>query len=157
MNTSAKSFHEIEESKLLGKLQLLIYKLIDTLGAKTTGEIAALLPQYQLNSISPRIAELARMGLIATTGERACKITGKTALVWDKTNAVPITTARGKPKNKVQLLRAQLAEAQNEIVRLETIVTNQQKQLKQWGRPTKETIAARPVDATLFLPLQEIR
>lgn len=152
MDTSAKSFHEVEQSGLLGKLQLIIYRQIDV-GPKTTGEIAALLPDYRLNSISPRLAELARMNVIATTGERKCSITGKTALVWDKTNSVPVTKGRGKPKNRLQLLRKELAEARAEIIRLETIVERQQAQLKQWGRPTKETIAARPADATLMLPL----
>ncbi len=50
-------------------------------GPKTADQIAGCLGQSIL-SVRPRIAELARMGLIVDTGGRDLNDSGKSAIVW---------------------------------------------------------------------------
>jgi predicted Rossmann fold nucleotide-binding protein DprA/Smf involved in DNA uptake len=50
-------------------------------GPSTADQIAGSLEQSIL-SVRPRVAELARMGLIVDTGVRALNASGKSAIVW---------------------------------------------------------------------------
>ena len=57
----------------------------------TTGEIAeAIEPKPRINAISPRMAELRRMGSAIDGTARKCKITGRMSITWSLTGNEPV-------------------------------------------------------------------
>jgi hypothetical protein len=105
--TSAESYNTIEREGLLGQLQWDVYKALYRYGPLTQGELwkEHFELQYGRPSITPRFAELERMGLIASIGERPCRYTHMTALVWDVTDRLP---EKPKPRQSKKEIIAEL-------------------------------------------------
>lgn len=59
-------------------------------------ETGRLIPGSLDHSISPRFAELKRMGVVEEIGSRECKITGRVSLIWDVTDGLPVKFEKEK-------------------------------------------------------------
>ena len=109
--TSVEAYHKAEESGLLSKLRLKVFKILCDHGPMTANEMR-MFGDSNANSgvYSTRLSELERMKIVAATSERACKTTGNKALLWDITNNHPIKldkreTKKVKTKRAVDALR----------------------------------------------------
>lgn len=88
--TSIDAYNEIREKGLLGPLQLAVYEIVFLKGPITQGEVwHDHLPSRQRPTVTPRFAELERLGVISSTGERPCRVTGKRARTWEATKNLP--------------------------------------------------------------------
>lgn len=89
--TSAEAYQLIKNNGLLSRRRFQVYDALYHYGPMTTGEIWRRLSPSgaQLNSISPRTAELKDRGVIRTIGERKCSVTGMNVLLWDVTRCLP--------------------------------------------------------------------
>lgn len=94
--TSIDVYREIEAEGLLSKRRWEAYSTLFNHGPITAMETARKIPGTLDHSISPRFAELKRMGLIREVGERACRITGRNCIIWDVTNNLPIKFEKPK-------------------------------------------------------------
>lgn len=89
-NTSLDAYNALKSNGFLTGLQGKVYDVLFHNGPLTQGEVwNEFLVDYQRHSIAPRFAELEKIGVIQTVGERPCRLTGVTALIWDVTNHVP--------------------------------------------------------------------
>lgn len=149
--TSLKVFHEIERTGLLSALRLKVLRALLAIDGGTASEVARHL-DMQRNTVNPRMAELARRGVIAVEREGVCGCSGHTALVWNLTGKLPIDfdEASPKPKSKAALLRKELEEWKRESVALRKECADKtleiqalKKHLAKWGRPTDEARALR--------------
>jgi len=77
---------------MLSRTRLLVYRALYALGPMTAHELDAVLAHRSEVSASyhKRLSELLRMGVVANVGERPCRITRMTAVLWDVTSALPI-------------------------------------------------------------------
>ena len=119
--TSKMAYDYIKETKKLPNRQWQVYDVLYHHGPLTAGEIwknhlAAL--GAQLNSVSPRTAELERRGAIEAIGERECSVTGYVCALWDVTPDIP-TDEKKAPKQIAGIDPEQLAQliAENPIVK----------------------------------------
>lgn len=78
--TSLKAYAE-EIEPTLGYRQDMVLKALQNVGPMTNKETARYL-EMEINSITPRMNELVKMGLVGEVDKRHCKITGRTAIVW---------------------------------------------------------------------------
>jgi hypothetical protein len=59
-------------------------------------------------TISPRMAELKRLGVVCEDGTKICSITGKRAIQWDVTEALPAKPAKTETtKQRLERLEAE--------------------------------------------------
>lgn len=79
IQTSLDAF--IAERPKIGEKQKEVYYAIRALGEATDKGLARYL-HFDINTITPRRGELRQMGYIMSSGERACKITGRRATTW---------------------------------------------------------------------------
>lgn len=87
--TSIESYQELVDSGRLKGVQAEIVRVLAEQGvAMSAGEVASRLRSYQLDSVRPRFAELAKAGIVREAGERKCKVTGKQVIVWEFANGV---------------------------------------------------------------------
>ncbi len=66
----------------LGERQSAVYEVLREKGSMTNNEIAHWL-SAQINTITPRIYELRKMGLVRLSDTRKCRITGRTCCSWE--------------------------------------------------------------------------
>lgn len=118
--TSALAFQRIQEEGILGRLQFQVYDALYHHGPLTALEVCRHLGRLSLQvSVSPRMCELKRMGAIEEVGERICAVTGKTAIVWDVTGAVPTKQSKAaNPGDRIARLEATVAELAQKVERL---------------------------------------
>lgn len=90
MRTSIDAYKEITENGLLAKKQMEVYKAISVLPDCTINDLIAMLGRMGSNtgSITGRISELKRMGVIAACGEKVAS-TGQRVTVWRTTINLP--------------------------------------------------------------------
>ena len=93
--TSLQAYKELEATGSLSKRRLQICKtLAAARKALTASEICvemwkAVGQSVPRDSVSPRLAELRRMGLVREAGTKKCSVTGKTTLTWQFTAEKP--------------------------------------------------------------------
>ena len=91
-STSLAAYNTLKTNGFLTGIQSKVYDALFNHGPLTQGEVwNEHLNDYQRHSIAPRFAELEKMGVIRTVGERKCALTGVMALEWDVTDHVPET------------------------------------------------------------------
>lgn len=78
--TSRIAFREVKAQ--LGDRQKRVYDELKVNGPMTNSEIAVALKSW-VNTITPRISELRKMGLVDEACKRPCRITGRTAIAWE--------------------------------------------------------------------------
>lgn len=111
-HTSIEAYNEIKEEGLVGRLQFEVYSKLFDHGPMTQGELSEYhLQGYAKQGLTPRFAELAKMGIIAAYSERPCKVTGRTCLVWDVTDKLPVKPEKKESKDqKIARLETEIAE-----------------------------------------------
>lgn len=107
--TSIDVYRQIEREGLLGQLQMAVYDSLFERGPLTQMELSRVLDSNDSRNISPRFAELKRMGCVASSGEKICSVTGRKVTLWDVTDRIPNKKAlvsREKTKAKIARLEA---------------------------------------------------
>ena len=101
-HTSFEAYNILHTNGFLTGLQAKVYNVLFNNGPLTQGEVwNEYLPDYQRHSVDPRFAELKKMGVIATVGERPCRFSGVKGLVWDVTDHIPTEKPVHVPKMKL--------------------------------------------------------
>lgn len=111
-DTSIEVYHKIKDEGLLSKLRFEVYSTLFEHGPLTQMETCRKIRgPRQDRSYMPRFAELERMGVVRTIGERACRITQRNVLLWDVTKNLPAPLERRETsKQKIQRLTQEIAE-----------------------------------------------
>lgn len=89
--TSIDVYNQILADGTLGNRQMLVYDTIFKHGPLTQMETVRTIddPDIVEHGLTPRFAELKRMGAIVEVGERECTITGRNVILWDVTDRLP--------------------------------------------------------------------
>ena len=102
--TSLKAYQQLIDSGQLKGNQAKIAQAVIKLPDHTSGEICAALEIENVNAWRARFTELQERGLIQESGQRKCKVTGRTCVTWRYTD-------RTKPlKIKKRLTSTQLRD-----------------------------------------------
>jgi hypothetical protein len=98
--TSQEAYRRITDSTILQRLHRTICGvLLSQYTPMTAGEIAeAMRPTGRINSVSPRMRELRRMGVVMEFTARPCRVTGRLAIAWGLTGKEPVLPAQGRPE-----------------------------------------------------------
>lgn len=108
--TSREAFKELIDSGALHGKQLAALRAVYHHGPGTSAEIiGAGLPGGNVNLWRARFTELQARGLIVEAGTRKCKVTGRSALVWEyskRTKPLPAQHRVGADKLRTLLGRA---------------------------------------------------
>lgn len=96
--TSITTYNEIKKSGLLSNMRFYVYDLIYHNGPVTQSEASKTLSHIGIreHSVTPRFAELQKMGVISPVGERKCSRTGRQAIAWDVTGKLPTKLKKEK-------------------------------------------------------------
>lgn len=129
---SAEVFRQIKSEGLITDLQMRIYETLFYLGPLSAAEAAekakAFGSKAKLNSISPRMAEMKALGVIAEAGERPCKITGRTVIIWDVTDRLPGKIERKETsKEKIKKLEQINEELTDRVNFLEQLLSKKER------------------------------
>lgn len=101
-HTSLEAYNTLHTKGFLTGLQAKVYDVLYNNGPLTQGEAwNEFLPEYQRHSVDPRFAELRKMGVIQTVGERPCRLTNVKGLLWDVTDHIPTEKPVHVPKMKL--------------------------------------------------------
>lgn len=154
--TAALSYAEAKASGLISGVQAQICDILAANGRPlTAGEVAALIPGRQLNSVSPRFAELEAKGAVKPAGIRRCEMTGKAAVIWALTGeAHPPEKSRQRGRSEAQAARIKALERELDAAR--RTITELRGRLARWGRPTDEERAARIRERAEQMHLREL-
>jgi len=91
--TSRFAYHTIKTNGLLSRRRFQVYQALYLNGGMTQGEAHAWIKKQgnkvQAQSLSPRYAELERLGVVWPSYTRPCRITGHKCIVWTVTNRLP--------------------------------------------------------------------
>lgn len=95
-STSREAYeHLIKTGALKGNQALVLDQLIHC-GPCTSGELLDRMKVENVNAWRARFTELQAKGLIVESGSRACKITGRRAIVWTATDRMkPLDVKKG--------------------------------------------------------------
>lgn len=77
--TSLMSFVEIQHS--LGERQKLVFGAIMVLKEATNLELSNFL-KLPINSVTPRVFELRKKGIVVESSRRTCTVSGRMAICW---------------------------------------------------------------------------
>ena len=137
--TSVIAYTALVASGKVKGLKLTVYRIIaESDYPPTAGEV---IRYYQegchgfgktlMNSLSPRFAELERMGVIRPAGERPCQVTGQMAIVWEITGQ-PAQALSRKPGGKLALLREELEQCRKECAAKDLRIKELEAQTESW-------------------------
>lgn len=127
--TSREAYERIKTEGLLSQLRFEVYEALFDHGPATAGELwDRFFNGRQRSSVSARMRELERFGVIRERCTRACGLTGKTAIVWEITGDLPRSVE--KVEGVASMTRNQLID---EIDRLKEVILGQNRQR---GYPT---------------------
>lgn len=120
--TSISAYHKAVETGLLSGLRLEIYTCLSKHGPSTQMEVCRKInnPGRQDRSYMPRFAELEKMGVITTIGEKICSVTKNKVLQWGITNNIP------KKLVKTETSTAKIKRLENELL----VVINKLKRMR---------------------------
>jgi len=93
-NTSIKAYNEIMSEGLLGKRQMQVYSTLYAIGPATAAEVSeadtgSFTNPSKGDNSHARLSELTEMGSVEQVGQKKCSITGREAILWDVTSAIP--------------------------------------------------------------------
>ena len=78
-STSVIAYRDIEPT--LGKKQQLIFGVLGLFANMTNNELARYL-DWQINTVTPRVFELRKLGLIEEGERRPCDVSGRLSIAW---------------------------------------------------------------------------
>lgn len=94
--TSREAYKQLIESGALKGNQALVLDQLIHCGPCTSGELLDRMKVDNVNAWRARFTELQARGLIVESGSRACKITGRRAILWTATNrSKPLDVKKG--------------------------------------------------------------
>jgi hypothetical protein len=108
--TSVEAYEAIQESGVLSKRRWQAYNYLFHNGPLTGQELCR---QTGVNGLWKRLSELQEMGLAKECGERPCKVTGMTAILWDVTAGMPRALQRTKAESAKQKVQRLLQEVEH--------------------------------------------
>lgn len=79
--TSIEAYNELLKHGKLSDLQRQVLEVLGRAGNFTAGEIANSIHR-PINTVSPRLAELRRRGVVREHSTRSCSVTGKRCIGW---------------------------------------------------------------------------
>jgi predicted transcriptional regulator len=79
--TSLNAFYT-EIKPHLGDRQKVVLEEIKKGGNMTNSEIKEALG-VEINTVTPRVNELVKLGLVMEGGKRTCRVTGRTVIAWE--------------------------------------------------------------------------
>lgn len=106
--TSIDAYKTIKENGLLSKLRFAAYDALFQNGPMTAKETANKVSIYPIDSITPRMSELERLGVIANIGTKECSITKMNVTLWGVTDKLPTKIEKKQTKDEI------IAELQEE-------------------------------------------
>ncbi len=109
--TSIQTYHAIRDNGLLSNLRFKVYDYLYSHPRSTISECCHFLEGSHHN-LSPRFAELKRLGVILEDGTRFCAVTGRECIAWATTDQLPVKLDPVKSKNEI------IKELEAEIERL---------------------------------------
>lgn len=98
--TSREAYHQLVATGVLRGQQERVLSTLVRKGPSTSGELFAFMEIENVNAWRARITELQGRGLIVEVGQRKCKITGRTALVWDYSGRTKPLEAKHRTSSK---------------------------------------------------------
>ncbi len=120
--TSVAAYDRLVDGGVLSQRRAEVYSAVYNNGPATGSEICEVLTgQSSAYGIGPRFTELRDMGLLREMGERKCKVTGQTVIVWDVTDRVdplPLPKKTGKLSKYRALLDWMDAELSTDLFNL---------------------------------------
>jgi hypothetical protein len=140
--TSIASYDKLVRSGKVKGLRLAVVSVIaGAPGPMTSGEVIKEVqttrPKTQMNSLSPRFAELEEMGVLEPAGERTCRVTGKLAIIW-RFVCGPITIRPPREKQgRYEAMRREIMRLQKIIEEKDLEIQELKKRMSKWGRPSK--------------------
>lgn len=99
--TSKKTYLQIKREGLLSELRFKVFNSLYQNGPQTTSQLARRTKQPRV-SVSPRMIELVRLGVVREFGSAPCPVTGRDAIIWGAVNRLP---KKLKKKNKLTIAR----------------------------------------------------
>ncbi|QDP51258.1 MAG: hypothetical protein Unbinned7913contig1002_13 [Prokaryotic dsDNA virus sp.] len=112
--TSMKAYMEIIDSNLLGRRQEEVYKMIANFGPLTEGEVCEFL-QRRRNSVTPRICELKKMGVVSEVGRKKCSTSGHYAYLLEISGELPKKKERASLKEQLDEANETIRKLQREL------------------------------------------
>ena len=110
--TSITAYHRLVDGGVLSKRRAEVYSATYKNGPGTGSEICETVTGHRSTyGIGPRFTELRDMGLLRELGERKCKVTGQTVIVWDVTDRIEPLPLQ---KSRRSRLLSKIAEIVNE-------------------------------------------
>ena len=131
--TSRETYFNIKENGLLSRLRFQVYDIIYQHQPITISQMIRIAASEVTNtgSFTGRISELERMGLIYSVKEDECPVTGRNVIFWGTTDNLPAPLEKKPTKTEIiRDLEKQLAERDQEIVRLKHILRNLRDELE---------------------------
>lgn len=111
--TSIEAYNHLKETGVLSKRRFQVYHEVFRNGPITAGEVFKYGDSHNVvkGSVCARLTELREMGLVKEVGERICRLTGKTAILWDVTSRMnPLELPRKQSKTNPDVQRAVIIE-----------------------------------------------
>lgn len=137
-STSAEAYQRIKSDGLINGLKLVIYDALYRHGPLTQREVFDRITSsghfHKFGAISPRFAELERIGLIFTDGttKRKDTQTGMNTMLWDVTSNLPV------PVEKRLSNKQKLEKSEEEVRKLRNYISGMEKSDAQQAFPQME-------------------
>ncbi len=119
--TSIQAYQYILSSGILGQRRTTAYRLLYANGPATAQELQKV---SNVPGIWKRLSELREMGVAYEVQQRTCHATGRQAIEWDLTNAMP-TEPYSKPDSPMAKLKVENKRLRKRITELEEQLPNQ--------------------------------
>lgn len=74
----------------LGERQREVFRIITAYGGDWTNSEIAAHSKKPINTITPRIFELRKLGLVEESQKRICKVTGRRVIAWKRVQKAPV-------------------------------------------------------------------
>ena len=120
--TSIESYLKINDEVLLSEKRLMVYEYLFINGPLTQREAVEGMAKNRNDqaAIVPRFAELLRHGVIKIVGYRVNAATGKRAILWDVTSAIPVKLEKKAPlKKQIIDLIAEVSDLKSKLALIE--------------------------------------
>lgn len=92
--TSAETYRQIQANGLLGRVRFMVYDLLYAQGPLTAAQVHSLLSKQHKydhgGTYTSRLSELRNIGVVRELGTCKCPLTGRTVILWDVTDKLPI-------------------------------------------------------------------
>lgn len=89
MQTTSIEAYRVHVLPTLGDRQKAVYAVLNGYNDLTNKELASLL-KWEINTVTPRVNELVKLGLVEEKCKRICRKTGKKCIAWGVRNFISV-------------------------------------------------------------------